>query len=373
MRTQYGEMRALATSRDLGLGDMQALALQHGYASTDITAMRALGFRRMEAMIDAEVQAQVAGMGFRAAAPTPLPTRAEVVLDQTVISVGTNRLQFVAEMIREGLVTPLPNALGVPFLETWMDSNETGAERGMDPEMRTEDSQSLILAGMVPIYVTKNSFSYGVRQLAQSRRIGMPLDTRSAQQKVRAINEAIEDAGVNGPTTRDGQALIVNGNPSYGLLTAPNANTQVLTASAWTGTSPVGATVMAEINVMKGKLIGDFKRGPYTLFVPPGVDQALDIDFKANGNDSIRTRISQMSAGGRPLRIVLVDTMPSTKVVLAQMTIDVMDLIDGIRPTIIPYTSATGLTFRNIVMAIMVPRFRTDYDGNSGIVIGTLT
>ena len=368
MQNQYGNMRVLASSRDSGLGDIQQLALQHGYSNTDVTAMRALGFARMDAMIDAEL----AGMGFRAAAPTLMPTRSEVVMDNLVIQVGTNRLQFVAEMIREGLVTPFPGALGVPFLETWMESNETGAERTMDPETRTEDSQALMLASLVPIYITKNSFSYGVRQLAQARRIGMPIDTRSAEQKVRSINEAIEDAAVNGPTTRDGQALVVNGNSSYGLLTAPNANTQVLTAAAWT-TAPVGTTVMSEINSMKTKLINDFKRGPYTLFVPPAVDQALDLDFKANGNDSIRVRISQMSAGGRPLRIVLLDTLPATKVVLAQMTKDVMDLIDGIRPTIIPYTSATGLTFRNIVMAIMVPRFRTDYSGNSGIVIGTFT
>ena len=313
MQNPFGDMRVLATSRDSGLGEIQQLALANGYSSTDVTAMRALGFVRMDAMIDAEL----AGMGFRAAAPTLMPTRSEVVMDDLVIQVGTNRLQFVAEMIREGLVTPFPGALGVPFLETWMESNETGAERTMDPETRTEDSQALMLAGLVPIYITKNSFSYGVRQLAQARRIGMPIDTRSAEQKVRAINEAIEDAAINGPTTRDGQALVVNGNSSYGLLTAPNANTQVLTNSSWTGTTPVGATVMAEINLMKTKLINDFKRGPYTLFVPPAVDQALDIDFKANGNDSIRTRISQMSAGGRPLKIVFFDTFPATKVVFA--------------------------------------------------------
>lgn len=359
--------RSLAGS-DADLGAIQSLALQHGFSSTDVGALRALGFAQMEAMIDAEL-----GPQFRAAAPTLLPTRAEVVIDDLLISVGTNRLQFVAEMIREGLTTPLPNAMGVPFLETWMESNESGAIRTMDPEARTEDTSSLILAGMIPVYITKNSWSYGIRQLAQARRIGMPIDTRSAEQKIRSINEAIEDAAVNGPTTRDGSAFVVNGSPSYGLLTAPNANTQVLTATSWSGTTPVGATVMAQINEMFAKLTADFKRGPYTLFVPTAVDQALNIDFKANGNDSIRARIQQMNAGGRPLRIVLVDTLPSTKVVLAQMTKDVMDLVDGIRPTVIPYTSATGLTFRNICLAIQIPRFRTDYDGNSGIVIGTLT
>jgi hypothetical protein len=203
--------------------------------------------------------------------------------------------------------------------------------------------------------------------------VGMPLDTTLIEQKTRSVNEAIEDAGINGATTLDGQPLYVGGFNAPGMLNAPNANVKVLTAAAWSGNTPVGTTVMAEINAMFAQLVGDFKRGPYTLFVPTAVDFALNIDFKANGNDSIRARISQMNAGGRPLRIVQLDYLPATKVVLMQMTRDVVDLIDGIRPTVIPYTSATGMTFHNMILAIMVPRFRTDYDGNSGIVIGTLT
>lgn len=366
---RFDTMRFTAASKDNGLGDalIRAMAVQddHSVPARDrmVLRMRAAGFRLLEEMLDQEE--------FRAAAP--LPERSQVVVDQAVISVGRQRLQFIEELRREGLVFNLPNAMSIPFLEqNMMGADVQATQRVMNPEARGEDQLPTISAGRLPIYITKDQFSLGIRELGASRRVGMPLDTTLIQMKTRGINEAIEDAGVNGATTLDGNALVVGGYSAPGLLTATNANTQALTLAAWTGTSPVGATVQAEVNAMYAKEYGDFKRGPYTLFIPSGVDFAFNVDFKVNGNDSIRTRLQQNTTGGRPLRIVTLDMLPSTKVVLAQMTSDVMDLIDGFGPTVIPYTSATGLTFHNMIMAIQVPRFKTDASSNSGIVIGTL-
>ncbi len=356
------EMRFTVASPHSGLGDIINLSMQAGMGLNP-TALRTLGFTRLEAMLDQPE--------FRAAAP--LPDHAQVYFDGAVRTVGTQRLQFIAELYREGLTFSLPDAMSIPFIETNYEGNIGAPFITMNPEAKGEDQLPVMTAGRLPIYIVKDQFSLGIRELGMSRRAGLPLDVRIASQKTRAVNEMIEYTGINGAQTIDGQSLVVGGYSAPGLLNAPNANVKVLTASAWTGTTPVGTTIMAEINAMFAQLVGDFKRGPYTLFIPTAVDQALNIDFKANGNDSIRARISQMNAGGRPLRIVVVDMLPATKVVLVQMTNDVLEVIDGIRPTIIPYTSATGMTFHSMIIAIQVPRFFTDSDGNSGIVIGTLT
>ena len=50
---------------------------------------------------------------------------------------------------------------------------------------------------------------------------------------------------------------------------------------------------------------------------------------------------------------------------------DVVDMVVGQQPTVIPWTSLDGFTIHNLVMAIMIPRVRSDYEGNSGICIGT--
>lgn len=358
----FDTLRVSASHQDNGLADAITRAIAMG-GGLNVTALRESGFRMMEQALDQPE--------FRAAAP--LPERSQVVIDNAVLRVGRQRLQFVAELYREGLTYSLPDAMSIPFLETEKMNNVGAAQRVMNPEARGEDQLPVMSAGRLPIYITKDQFSLGIRELGMSRRVGLPLDTALIEQKTRAVNEAIEDAAINGATTLDGQALVVGGYAAPGLINAPDANVKVLTASAWSGAAPVGATVMAEINAMMAQEIADKKYGPYTLFVPPAVDQALNLDFKANGDASIRARVEQMNAGGRPLRIVLLDMLGATKVALVQMTRDVVDVVDGIRPTVVPYTSATGFTFHNIVMAIVVPRFRSDYDGNSGIVIGTLT
>ncbi len=58
---------------------------------------------------------------------------------------------------------------------------------------------------------------------------------------------------------------------------------------------------------------------------------------------------------------------------LVQMTDDVVQLVQGQSPTVIPWTSLDGFTLYWLVMAIAVPRVRSDYDGNSGVFIGTKT
>jgi hypothetical protein len=56
---------------------------------------------------------------------------------------------------------------------------------------------------------------------------------------------------------------------------------------------------------------------------------------------------------------------------MIELSPGVVDIITGQPPTVIPWTSNDGFTLFWLVMAIMVPRFRADYDGNSGVVIGS--
>jgi hypothetical protein len=323
--------------------------------------------RALEETGELSVNAMRAG-GFRALAP--LSDKAQVLIDKTVINVGLQRLVFVADLLAEGLVYPLSDPLSVTQLE-WSKSSKIGAaQRTMSPSARGENKLPSVLPSRTPIYLTTDQFEIDIRTLKMSQRVGTPLDTSIVGQCTRAVNEAIEDAGINGATTLDGQALVDAGYSAPGLLTAPNANVQTITQAAWT-TAPVGSTVMAEVLSMVAKLQADFKFGPYNLYVGTIIGNALNTDFKANGNDSILARLQQMNFGGRNLRIRTADMMPAATVVLVQMTSDVVEVINGQPPTVIPWTSLDGFTVYNLVMAIMVPRVRSDYNGNSGVCIGT--
>lgn len=336
----------------------------------NIESMRRPGFRMLE-----NVEEEVLG-GFRTAAP--LPDKAQVVIDRAVVEVGLQRLTVTADILSEGLTYPLSDPLSVAQLE-WNTINKVGAaQRTMTPNARGENKMPAVSPNRLPIYLTTDNFEIDIRTLKTSQRVGMPLDTTLVKQCVRAVNEAIEDATINGATTLDGQDLVVAGYKAPGLLNAPNAATKTnLTAAAWT-TVPVGSTVFNETMAMIALLQANQKYGPYNLYVPTTVGNAFDADYNATNNAqglTIRQRLLQIAS---LKKVTVADLLPGgnasgvgAKVVLVQMTSDVLDIVVGQPPTVIPWTSANGFTIYNLVMAIMIPRIKSDYNSKSGICIGT--
>lgn len=307
--------------------------------------------------------------GFRALAP--LIEKAQVIIDKAVVKVGLQRLTFVKDILDAGLTYPLPDPLSVTQLE-WYQSNKTGAaQRTMNPSARGENKLPILLPNRLPIYLTTDMFELDIRTLKMSQRVGMPLDTTLVETCTRSVNEALEDAAINGPTTLDGQTLTDFGYSAYGLMNAPHANTQTLTLAAWS-TAPVGSTVFNETQLMIGKLQTALKYGPYRLYVGTAIGNALFADYNATNNAQGLTIAERLLKIPSLEAVRVADLMPVNKVALVQMTSDVIDIVTGQQPTVIPWTSLDGFTIYNLVMAIMVPRVRWDYNNNSGICIGTL-
>lgn len=359
------EMRFSAASKDNPMGDLIMRALS-AHGSWSINAMREPGFRQM-----AEVEQEffrAAGGSFRALAP--LPDKAQVMLDKVPVKVGMQRLSFVKELLARNLTTPISDPLGVTQLE-WNSINKVAAaQRTMSPAARGENKMPIMLPNRLPIYLTTDRFEIDIRTLKMSQRIGMPLDTTLAEMCFRSVNEAFEDAAINGATTLDGQNLQVAGYTAPGLLNAPNALAKVLTAAAWT-TVPVGTTVYNETQAMVQQLKANNKFGPYALVVGTLTAGGLDGDYvTAAPQNTIRERLLKIDGLES---IIVADMMPATKVALVQMTSDVVDIVVGQMPTIIPWTSLDGFMINNLIMGIMIPRFRSDQKGQSGIVVGTLT
>lgn len=360
----FHQLRTASDAMGNTLGDAVArsLAETHGFS---VEGMRSSGFRAMEQML-----ASLSGPELRTAAP--LMDKANVDIDKAVVRVGLQRLTVVADLLADGLVYKLTDALSVTQVEHTTQSKVGAAQRTMSPSARGENKLPILLPTRTPVYLTTDTFQIDIRTLGASRRGGVPLDMAMVEGCTRSVNEAIEDSAINGPTTLDGSALVVSGYSCYGLLNAPNANTATGTLADWT-TAPNGGNVQAKVLTMAGQLQADLKFGPYNLYVGTVIGNSLNTDFKANGNDSILQRLQEMSFGGRNLRVRVADMVPAGYAILVQMTSDVIDVIDGQRPTVIPWTSLDGMTIHSLVMGIMIPRVRSDYNGNSGVCILTLT
>lgn len=362
------EMRFMAGSPMNPLSDIVTRSLTET-GGWSVEAMRTPGFRMMEA-IENELRE------FRTLAP--LQDKAQVSIDKAVVEVGLQRLTLVADLIAAGMTYPLTDPLSVAQLEWSQQSKIGAAQRTMSPAARGESKMPLVVPNRLPIYLTTDKFEIDIRTLKTSQRVGTPLDTSIVKQCVRAVNEAVEDAAINGATTLDGQPLQDSGYTAPGLLNATGVNTQSLTAAAWT-TVPVGATVFNEVMAMILKLQSKKKFGPYRLYVGTQIGNTMDTDYNPNSPSpvTIRQRLLQIDSL-QAIRVA--DLLPAgngaspsigNKVVLIQMTSDVIDVVMGQPPTVIPWTSLDGFMIHNLVMAIMVPRVKSDFEGNSGICVGT--
>lgn len=302
-------------------------------------------------------------------AASPLPEDTQRLVDQAVVRVGLDRLTLVADLLSEGLRFPLDDPLSVLEVK-WDSISETGgAQRTMNPEARGENQLPDRVGRTVPVYLTTDDFFMGIRTLRASQRIGMPLDTSMIEQATRRVNEAIEDAAINGVS------FTVGGNSAPGILTAPNVNTYAYAgAEAWNAAGKTGDEILADVLAMIDLANTAKRYGPFNLYVPTAYDNTMNRSFNSAASDqSIRQRLEQVVAGGRNLRIRGTDLMPANRTALVQMTSDVIDVIDGQAPVVIPWTSPSGFTLHWLIMAIMVPRVKTDYAAKSGIVIGNTT
>lgn len=300
-------------------------------------------------------------------AMTPLPDTAQRLIDKAVVSVGLERLSFVKALIARGLTFPIADPLGVMEVYWEKESKAGAAQRTMLPGSRGENQLTDRSGVYIPIYATWDDFQLNIRTLRASERAGVPLDTSMVAQATRRVNEAIEDAAINGA------GVTVRGNATPGLVNAPNAAHQGFVSSqAWDNAAHTGNNILTDVLNMITKAQQNNRFGPYALVTGTLYGNKLNDDFKANSALTIMQRLNEIdTSGGAKLEIIIADRVPADTAILVQMTSNVVDLIDGQEPIPVSWTDGSGFNRYFTVMAFQVPRIRDDYDGKSGIVIGT--
>lgn len=300
---------------------------------------------------------------------SPLPDNAQVLIDTVVEREALASLVIAQDLIAENLTYSLENWMGVTEIY-WSADSETGTPvRSMSPVTRRENFKPDRTGFRLPIYCTSMEFSIEPRELAVSARAGAPLDLANVEQGMRRMNEATEDSVIHGATE-----IQVAGNTVKGLLNAPNANTFTYTGGELL-TLKDGPEIVAEVGSMLGKFDDDnMGNGPINWYVPSAFHRYISTtDYKANTSDTILARIQNIEAGGnRNLRVRRLPGMPNTKSVMVQMTSNVIQLIVGQEPVHLSWEEGP-FDVRHVLLSCVVPRLRTNYQGQSGIVIGSTT
>lgn len=279
-----------------------------------------------------------------------------IQFDNAILPVARQRLVAVGDLMSRGLSMPIPNALGTTRVEWERVSDMDPAVISMSGVTNGQNDRMTFDLQGIPLPIVHRDFFLNIRALEASRKNGQSLDTMQAQLASRLVSEKVEEIFFKGATIGSGTNTI------YGITTHPNRNTGTVTAS-WLTAS--GDQIIADINLMIAAAIGKNMFGPYILYVPMLVDNKLDNDLKAASDKTIRSRILEIPS---ILAIKASPNLTASNIVLMQATNDVVDILDGIQPTAVMWESQGGFVLNFKVMAIVVPRIKSDFKSQCGIV-----
>lgn len=286
-------------------------------------------------------------------------------IDRVVTEITLDRRTLVDYFLGRGLVRDLAGkGLGKMVIQSQNKGDWTRATVSMYGESLGQRDRHNIETVSLPLPMITKPWGYNARELEASMNGGMPLDTAGVETATRMCLEEVERMVVNGaPITYGGGTI-------YGLTTTPHA-TSVSLGTAWnTATAEAIAT---KVRSLKQTLIGNKRYGPYALIIPKEYETVMDQDYSITGGTgtsfgTLRDRLLQINN----LEAVIVsDFLADDTVILIQLTSDVVRIINGMDPTAVEWEEKGGLWIDNVVMMIQVPEFRSDQDGNAGIVIAS--
>lgn len=282
-----------------------------------------------------------------------------VQYDTTVVQVARSRLVAVGALMEAGLSYPISNGLGTTVVQWDKASDMSAANVSMSGVTPGERDRMLFTLMSMPLPITHKEFAINIRNLMATRRGGSNLDTTQAALSARLVAEQIEKS------LYDGVAITAGGGTIYGLTNHPDRNTGSISNWALSGTS--GETIITNILTMMGVLSNDNMYGPYELHVPRDYWNRLQDDFKAASDRTLLERILAIQGITAVRMSPYLSGSTTGEVVLFQKTSDVVDIVEGMQPTTVQWDSEGGMTANFKVMAIMVPRVKSDANGQSGV------
>lgn len=283
-------------------------------------------------------------------------------LDKAVIQEAQLRMKLVADINAAGLTYQVPNAMGKLILQHQTMSDMGPASISLDGKARMDDDGIEYDLDGIPLPIISKDFTLNLRQLEASRNSvtgGMPLDTTLAERAARKVGEACENMVVNGGPTFGGLHI-------WGLTNYPQRFIANYTNGNWlSGATP--ADMINDILLMINRAASRRMYGPFKLILPPNYNEVINADYNVAGASllTIRERILKIEG---IVSITLSDWVPNNNMFLVQMTQDNIRMVNGVPIQTIQWDDLGGFIKRFKVFAIMVPQFRSDAQGRSGIV-----
>lgn len=286
-------------------------------------------------------------------------------IDRAVTGQYLSRLRLVKLLKSRGLTYDYGDGLASTVLQWEEEVTDGGAaQMSMDGLDRERSQRPDYTLKSLPLPITHDGFQVNARLLAESRKLGRPIDTVVAGRKARNVAEKVEDVFLNGTSNfKYGTQEI------YGILNHPDRNTKAISGK-WDDSAKSGKDMAEDIISMKQTLIDLNHFGPYYVLLPKNYETVLDEDYNDNYVRTIRTRLAEI---GNVDGYMVIDDLPDDQMVMLELKTDTVEVVSGLPVRTVEWEEQGGMVNFYRIMTIEVPRVRSDADGNSGIVHATLS
>jgi len=294
-----------------------------------------------------------------------LPHEVWLEIDQTVTRAMRKRLKAVGDLEQAGLVRNIPNGFAVQALMTQRASRIGTANLAMDPMQTGPKDRPVNDTVLLPLPCIWADWGFGARELAVSRRGGLPLDLASAEDQAYACAELAEKMLI-GNSDYDEYQYVANAK-IYGYTDFTSRVTSSLTAPTaltWTGT-----TLLDEILTGIQALVNVKKYGPYMVYLAPAWSRYLENDYVSTtaGQTTTITTRERILKHAQIQDIRELDNLTGWDVLIVQMETETVREVVGMDWTTVQWEEQGGQVLNWRIMGIRVPQIRSDYDGNCGI------
>ncbi|MCP4566489.1 MAG: bacteriocin family protein [FCB group bacterium] len=283
-------------------------------------------------------------------------------IDNIVIQAAQERLRVVSDLESRGLVYNIQNALGTPVLISQTASDISDADLSMDARRSTAADRQEFDTTTLPLPIAHKDFHFNIREINAVNNGGLPIDSGMIELAGRKVAETVEKLvlGVYG-------TYQFGGGNVYGLANHTDNNTKNMT----TPTGSNGETTITEILDMITKAQADNHYGPFVIYAAPSWAPFLDSDYSTSkGDGTLLERIKKISS---VQDVIIADHMTTKTMLLVQTTSNVVQVVNGIDFMTVQWDTLGGMQKNFKVMALKVPRVRSEFGGKSGIVLGTYT
>jgi uncharacterized linocin/CFP29 family protein len=285
-------------------------------------------------------------------------------MDKTVERVARERLRGVADLMNNNLRFNVNNAMGTLVVQHHQASEMPEANVSLDGVTKGQKGRQLFNLKSTPLPIIHSDFSLTARHLAASRDTGQPIDTTQVEEATRSVTEKVEDILFNGLSSEDTLGF---GSDTAQLQGYTNFSSRLsyTISDKWDDSAASGTDILNDVLSMIKLAHGARNFGPYMLYVPTNFWVKLMDDYKAESDKTIISRIRELP---EILDVKPADKLSDDNVVLVQMSASTIDMVVGFEPMVVEWETQGGMNLEYKVMAIMVPRPKSDYNGNTGIV-----